>query len=74
MSNTSGQKSSKKLSTYYKKSLFKHHQTLGAVLSQKKPDEQEHPVAYASQSLSLAEKNYGTPALKHLAIYYAVIK
>ncbi|KAG9295123.1 hypothetical protein G9A89_006104 [Geosiphon pyriformis] len=49
-------------------------QTLGAVLLQKKPDGREHLVAYASHSLNPAEKNYGTPALKHLAIYWAVIK
>ncbi|KAG9289449.1 hypothetical protein G9A89_008010 [Geosiphon pyriformis] len=49
-------------------------QALEAVLSQKKSDEKEHLVAYASRSLSPAEKNYGTPALEHLAIYWAVIK
>ncbi|KAG9287269.1 hypothetical protein G9A89_008899 [Geosiphon pyriformis] len=49
-------------------------QALRTVLSQKKLDGKEHPVTYASQSLSSAEKNYGTPALKHLAIYWAVRK
>ncbi|KAG9305484.1 hypothetical protein G9A89_006454 [Geosiphon pyriformis] len=50
------------------------NQTLRAVLSQKKPDGREHPVTYASRSLSPAEKNYETPALEHLAIYWAVMK
>ncbi|KAG9305039.1 hypothetical protein G9A89_007442 [Geosiphon pyriformis] len=45
-----------------------------AVLLQKRPDRREHPVAYASQSLSSAEKNYETLALEHVAIYWAVIK
>ncbi|KAG9291859.1 hypothetical protein G9A89_012144 [Geosiphon pyriformis] len=40
----------------------------------KGPDRREHPVAYASHSLNPTEKNYGTPALKHLAIYWTVIK
>ncbi|KAG9293202.1 hypothetical protein G9A89_010539 [Geosiphon pyriformis] len=47
---------------------------LGIVLSQKRPDGREHSVAYASRSLSPTEKNYGTSALKHLAIYWAVTK
>ncbi|KAG9298630.1 hypothetical protein G9A89_012698 [Geosiphon pyriformis] len=50
------------------------YQALGAVLSQKESDGREHPIAYASRSLSPAKKNYGTPALEHLAIYWAVIK
>ncbi|KAG9301072.1 hypothetical protein G9A89_015808 [Geosiphon pyriformis] len=50
------------------------HQALEAVQSQKRPDRREHPIAYASQSLSPAKKNYRTPALEHLAIYWAVIK
>ncbi|KAG9286409.1 hypothetical protein G9A89_014575 [Geosiphon pyriformis] len=45
-------------------------QVLEAVLSQKKPDRQEHPVVYTSRSLSPAEKNYETPALEYLAIYW----
>ncbi|KAG9289695.1 hypothetical protein G9A89_014430 [Geosiphon pyriformis] len=49
-------------------------QVLKAILSQKRPDRREHPVVYASKSLSLAKKNYGTPALEHLAIYWAVTK
>ncbi|KAG9290660.1 hypothetical protein G9A89_011623 [Geosiphon pyriformis] len=49
-------------------------QALEAVLSQKGPNRREHLVAYTSKSLSPAEKNYGTLALEHLAIYWAVIK
>ncbi|KAG9306864.1 hypothetical protein G9A89_005765 [Geosiphon pyriformis] len=49
-------------------------QALGAVLSQKRPDGRKHPIAYVSRSLSSVKKNYGTPALEHLAIYWAVIK
>ncbi|KAG9299379.1 hypothetical protein G9A89_014028 [Geosiphon pyriformis] len=49
-------------------------QALGAVLLQRRLDRKKHPVAYVSRSLSPTEKNYGTPALKHLAIYWAVIK
>ncbi|KAG9290614.1 hypothetical protein G9A89_011577 [Geosiphon pyriformis] len=49
-------------------------QALEAVLSQRGPDRREHPVAYVSRSLSPAEKNYRTLALKHLAIYWAVMK
>ncbi|KAG9294191.1 hypothetical protein G9A89_021550 [Geosiphon pyriformis] len=49
-------------------------QALGAVLSQKRPDGKEDPVAYASKNLNPAEKNYGTPVLEHLAIYWTVIK
>ncbi|KAG9305779.1 hypothetical protein G9A89_001067 [Geosiphon pyriformis] len=49
-------------------------QALEAVLSQKRPNRQEHSVAYASKSLSPAEKNYRTLALEHLAIYWAVTK
>ncbi|KAG9288268.1 hypothetical protein G9A89_021299 [Geosiphon pyriformis] len=49
-------------------------QVLEAVLSQRGPDKRKHLVAYASRSLNPAEKNYRTPALEHLAIYWAVIK
>ncbi|KAG9294002.1 hypothetical protein G9A89_019340, partial [Geosiphon pyriformis] len=38
------------------------------------PDGREHSVVYISKSLSSAEKNYGTPALEYLVIYWAVIK
>ncbi|KAG9284596.1 hypothetical protein G9A89_004638 [Geosiphon pyriformis] len=47
------------------------YQALRAVLLQKRPNKKEHPVAYTSRSLSLAKKNYGMPALEHLAIYWA---
>ncbi|KAG9307617.1 hypothetical protein G9A89_023182 [Geosiphon pyriformis] len=50
------------------------NQALRAVLSQREPDEREHSVTYASRGLTPAEKNYETPKLEHLAIYWAVIK
>ncbi|KAG9287593.1 hypothetical protein G9A89_019654 [Geosiphon pyriformis] len=50
------------------------YQALEAVLSQKELDGREHPVTYASRGLTPAKKNYGTPELKYLAIYWAVIK
>ncbi|KAG9303218.1 hypothetical protein G9A89_003340 [Geosiphon pyriformis] len=66
------------ISTYHKKPFIittnASGQALRVVLSQKKLNRQEHPVVYTSKSLSSAEKNYRTPALKHLAIYWAVIK
>ena len=37
---------------------------LGAVLSQMQPDEKLHPVAYASRSLSAAERNYSITELE----------
>ncbi|KAG9284733.1 hypothetical protein G9A89_003036 [Geosiphon pyriformis] len=49
-------------------------QALGAILSQKGPDGREHSVTYISRSLSPAKINYETPALEHLAIYWAVMK
>ena len=45
---------------------------LGAVLSQKKQDANLHPVAYASRSLSIAERNYGITELETLAVMWAV--
>ncbi|KAG9296293.1 hypothetical protein G9A89_014885 [Geosiphon pyriformis] len=39
---------------------------LGAVLSQIRPDNREHPVAYASHSTSPAEKNYSTTDLESI--------
>jgi len=43
-------------------------QGLGAVLSQKQPDGLLHPVAYATCSLSPAERNYGVSKLETLAV------
>ena len=47
-------------------------QGLGAVLSQLQADGKLHPVAYASQALNKAEKNYGITELETLAIVWAV--
>src|SRR6266545_7990600 len=45
---------------------------LGAVLEQKDENENLRPVAYASRSLTSAEKNYHTTDLKCLAIIWSV--
>ena len=45
---------------------------LGAILSQKHPDQRQHPVAYASRALSAPEKNYSITELETLAVVWAV--
>ena len=45
---------------------------LGAVLSQTQPDGLCHPVAYASRSLTAAERNYGVTELETLAVVWAL--
>ena len=45
---------------------------LGAVLSQLQDDGKLHPIAYASRSLNLHEKNYPVTELETLAIVWAV--
>ena len=47
---------------------------LGAVLSQVMPDGMEHPVAYASRTLSSAEKKYAQVEKEALALIFAVKK
>ena len=47
---------------------------LGAVLSQMQPDEKLHPVAYASRSLSAAERNYTVTELETLAVVWALTR
>lgn len=45
---------------------------LGAILSQRQPDSNIHPVAYASRSLNQAECSYGVTELETLAVMWAV--
>ena len=45
---------------------------LGAVLSQRQSDGILHPVAYASHSLSPAERNYSVTDLETLAVVWAM--
>ena len=45
---------------------------LGAILSQYKGDQQLHPIAYASRSVSATEANYGVTDLQTLAVVWAV--
>ena len=47
---------------------------LGAILSQKEPDGQYHPVTYGSQALTTHEKNYHSTKLKFLALKWAVME
>ena len=44
---------------------------LGAVLEQEQEDGRLHPVAYASRSLSKAERNYGITDLEALGVVWA---
>ena len=48
-------------------------QGLGAILSQYQTDNQLHPVAYASRSVSSAEANYAITDLETLAVVWAII-
>ena len=45
---------------------------LGAVLSQRQPDETEWVVAYASRSLNKSERNYDAHKLEFLALKWAI--
>ena len=47
-------------------------QGIGAVLSQRQEDGQLHPVAYASRSLSPAEKDYSITELETLAVVWSI--
>jgi hypothetical protein len=47
---------------------------LGAVLQQRDQDGGLYPIAFASRSLTPAEKNYSVPELEALAIVFAVAK
>jgi hypothetical protein len=40
----------------------------GAILSQKQPDGQHHPIGFMSKSMNPAERNYGIPDKEALAI------
>ena len=44
----------------------------GAVLSQQQNDGVQHPVAYASRSMSLAERNYCVTELEMLAVIWTM--
>lgn len=50
------------------------HAGLGAVLMQKGPDDQLHPVAFASRGCTKAKKNYGITDLEGLGLLFAVKK
>ena len=45
---------------------------LGAILSQYKEDQQLHPIAYASRSVSVTEANYVITDLETLAVVWLV--
>ena len=45
---------------------------LGAILSQYTVDQQLHPIAYASRSVSVTEANYEIIDLETLAVVWAV--
>ena len=47
---------------------------IGAVLSQVQEDAKLHPVAYASRSLSSAERNYSVTELETLAVVWALTR
>ena len=47
---------------------------LGAVCSQVNDEGEEHPVAYASRTLTSSERNYATTKREGLGIYWAVCK
>ena len=46
-------------------------QELGAVLSQRQSDSKIHPIAYASRSLNVHERNYGITELETLGLVWA---
>ena len=45
---------------------------IGAILSQVQSDGQYHPVAFASRSLTAAERNYGITELETLAVVWSI--
>ena len=48
--------------------------SLGAVLCQLDDEKKEHPIAYASRSMSKTERNYGMPEKECLAVMWATKK
>ena len=45
---------------------------LGAILSQRRDDRKQHPIAYASRALNHAEKNHSVTELETLAVVWGV--